>query len=88
MKHSPSAGHRKIIHLGRDDTIDSAARAELLALLREYTDLIEFIAADDAFLDITYNTFDIPFGARVAKMIKGDIKRQLGLGISLGLGPT
>ena len=88
MKSTPSAGRRKIIYLGLDDTIDQDARVELLALLREYTDLVELTADNNAFLDITYNAFDIPFGTRVAKMIKGDIKRQLGLTISLGLGPS
>lgn len=60
----------------------------LAALLREYSDLCEITAHQAAILDVTYNKFDIPFGARIAKMIKGDIKRQLGLGVSVGLGPT
>jgi DNA polymerase-4 len=99
MNSSAYAGHRKIVHVGidtfaasRDQTTkplaQTAHRAGLLSLLCEYTDLVEFTAADAVCLDVTYNTFDIPFGARVAKMIKGDIKRQLGLGVSVGLGPT
>ena len=83
------AGCRKIVHLG----IDSGPRrnvracAELAALLREYTDWIEW-GNGYAILDVTDNKLDIPFGMRVAKMIKSDIKRQLGWSVSVGLAPS
>ena len=62
--------------------------AELHAIFREYTDLIEPVALDEAYLDVTYNKLDIPFGSRVAKMIKADIRRQLRLSASAGVGPN
>ena len=62
--------------------------ARLHALCLEYTDLVEVVGLDEAFLDVTYNKPDIPFGARVAKMLLGDIRRQLGLTAACGLAPN
>ena len=61
--------------------------SQLHAIFREYTDLIEPVALDEAYLDVTYNKLDIPFGSRVAKMLKGDIRRELGLTASAGVAP-
>jgi len=61
--------------------------SQLHAIFQEYTDLIEPVALDEAYLDTTYNKLDIPFGSRVAKMIKGDIRRQLHLTASAGVAP-
>ena len=92
-----TAGHRKIIHVGIDAPDSTANNSkspppqiqpEFATLLREYTDLVELAPVDTATLDVTYNRFEIPFGVRIAKMIKGDLKRQLGLRVSLGLAPT
>ncbi len=80
---------RKIVHLGLDSGPhhNPQASAEFAALLREYTDWIE-CGNDYAILDVTNNKLDIPFGMRVAKMIKNDIKRQLGWSVSVGLAPS
>jgi len=59
--------------------------AQIHAVFQEYTDLIEPLSLDEAYLDVTYNKLDIPFGARVAKMIKGDIRRELNLTASAGV---
>ena len=89
MSPAKAGGRSKIVHLG----IDSGPRhntrvcAEFAALLREYTDWIEW-GDSYAILDVTDNKLDIPFGMRVAKMIKSDIKRQLGWGVSVGLAPS
>ena len=89
MSPARTGGRRKIVHIG----IDSGPRhntqtcAEFAALLREYTDWIEW-GDGYAILDVTDNKLDIPFGMRVAKMIKGDIKRQLGWSVSVGLAPS
>ncbi len=81
-----SGGHRKIIHIGVDSCPHSPS-PEFATLLREYTDWVEW-TDDHAVLDVTDNKPDIPFGSRVAKMIKGDIKRQLGWSVSIGLAPN
>ena len=80
---------RKIVHIGLDSgpRQNTQTCAEFAALLREYTDWIEW-GDGYAILDVTDNKLDIPFGMRVAKMIKGDIKRQLGWSVSVGLAPS
>ena len=89
MSPARAGGRRKIIHIGIDSGPhhNTQACAEFAALLREYTDWIEW-GDDYAILDVTDNKLDIPFGTRVAKMIKSDIKRQLGWSISVGLAPS
>ena len=94
-------GHRKIIHIGIDtlepnDATRSPATLAgqhpravgLIDLLCQYTDLIDSIGEDQFLLDVTYNRLEVPFGARVAKLIKSDIKRELEVGVSIGMGPT
>ena len=89
MSPARPGGRRKIVHIGLDSGPhhNTRACAEFAALLREYTDWIEW-GDSYAILDITDNKLDIPFGMRVAKMIKSDIKRQLGWSISVGLAPS
>ena len=62
--------------------------AELHEILYQYTDLVEPVALDEAYLDVTFNKLDIPFGQRAARMIKADIRRQLRLTASAGVGPN
>lgn len=89
MNPAKAGGRSKIVHLGidRGPRHNTRACAEFAALLREYTDWIEW-GDGYAVLDVTDNKLDIPFGMRVAKMIKSDIKRQLGWGVSVGLAPS
>ena len=89
MSPARPSGRRKIVHIGIDSgpRHNTRACAEFAALLREYTDWIEW-GNGYAILDVTDNKLDIPFGTRVAKMIKSDIKRQLGWSVSVGLAPS
>ena len=89
MSPARPSGRRKIVHIGIDSgpRHNTRACAEFAALLREYTDWIE-CGNGYAILDVTDNKLDIPFGTRVAKMIKSDIKRQLGWSVSVGLAPS
>ena len=57
-------------------------------IFREYTDQIEPIALDEAFLDVTHNKGEIPFGHRVARMIKSQIRTELQLTASAGVAPN
>ena len=89
MSPARAGGRRKIVHIGVDSgpRHNTRACAEFAALLREYTDWTEW-GDGYAILDVTDNKLDIPFGMRVAKMIKSDIKRQLGWSVSVGLAPS
>lgn len=50
-----------------------------------YTDLVEPISLDEAYLDVTNNKKGIKYATQVAKMIKDDILRETGLTSSAGV---
>jgi len=55
------------------------------AIFREYTDLIEPISLDEAFLDVTVNKKGIELAVDIAKEIKRSIFEQTGLTASAGV---
>lgn len=65
------------------------AYTEASKLIREifhrYTDLVEPLSLDEAFLDVTENKMDIPFALRIAHQIKIAIKSELDLTASAGV---
>ena len=61
---------------------------QLHQIFAEFTDIYEPLALDEAYLDVTYNKLDIPFGSRVAKMIKSRIHKELRLTASAGVAPN
>ena len=61
---------------------------EIHAIFHEYTDLVEPVAFDEAYLDVTYNKQGIPFGHRTARMLKAEIRHQLHLTASAGVAPN
>ena len=69
------------------DKYQSISR-QLHQIFNQFTDLYEPLALDEAYLDVTYNKLDIPFGSRVAKMIKAQIRSELGLTASAGVAPN
>ena len=54
-------------------------------IFREYTDIIEPLALDEAFLDVTENKKGITLAMDVAREIKREIKEKLGLIASAGV---
>jgi len=59
--------------------------AHLHRIFRKYTDLVEPLSLDEAWLDVTANKLDIPSATWVATHIKWDIQTQLGLTSSAGV---
>lgn len=59
--------------------------AEIHAIFRKYTDLIEPIALDEAFLDVTENKLHILLASDIAKAIKQEIREKLHLVASAGI---
>jgi len=51
----------------------------------EYTDLVEPLSLDEAYLDITENKKGIPSARKVAELIKNEIKQRTGLTASAGV---
>ncbi len=59
--------------------------AQVQAIFKRYTDLVEPISIDEAFLDVTDNKKGIALAVDVAKAIKAEIKAELGLTASAGV---
>lgn len=54
-------------------------------IFHRYTDIIEPLSLDEAYLDVTNNKLGIPSATIVGKMIQADIKRELNLTCSVGV---
>lgn len=58
---------------------------QVLEIFREYTDLVEPLSIDEAFLDVTTDKQGIGSATLIAKKIKGEIKKRTGLTASAGI---
>lgn len=58
---------------------------QIHAIFQEYTDLIEPLSLDEAFLDVTVNKPCIPYAKDIAKEIKQKIRERLNLTASAGV---
>lgn len=74
-----------LIFVRRRMEVYKAVSSEIHQIFHEYTDLIEPIALDEAFLDVTGNKAGIPLAVEVAKAIKKEIREKLGLVASAGV---
>ncbi|WP_106830726.1 DNA polymerase IV [Parabacteroides pacaensis] len=59
--------------------------AQIHAIFHEYTDVIEPISLDEAFLDVTENKPQIELAVQIAREIKQKIRERLGLVASAGI---
>jgi DNA polymerase-4 len=59
--------------------------AQIHAIFRDYTDLIEPLSLDEAFLDVTHNKKGISLAVDIAKEIKHRIRQELNLVASAGI---
>ncbi|MBN1460659.1 MAG: DNA polymerase IV [Armatimonadetes bacterium] len=64
------------------------ASAAIMGILARYSDTIEQISIDEAFLDVTDRTSDFPEAKRVATRIKRDIRSEVRLTASVGVAPN
>ena len=60
---------------------------QIRGIFHEHTDLVEPVALDEAYLDVTRNKRGIPFGHRAARTIKAEIRAALDLTASAGVAP-
>lgn len=58
---------------------------QIRAIFEEYTDLIEPLSWDEAYLDVTENKKQIPFATTVAEQIRQDVYETTGLTCSAGV---
>lgn len=68
----------------RFDAYRAVAR-QILAIFADYTDLIETLALDEAYLDITANRQNLPTAWATAKIIRARILEETGLTASAGV---
>jgi DNA polymerase-4 len=61
--------------------------AEVFAVFRRYTPLVEGLSVDEAFLDVTASRALFGEGEAIARRIKDDIRAELGLTASAGVAP-
>jgi DNA polymerase-4 len=57
-------------------------------IFRRYTDLIEPLSLDEAYLDVTENKAGLPTATKVAKAIRQHIREELNLTASAGVAPN
>ncbi|QHT70614.1 DNA polymerase IV [Rhodocytophaga rosea] len=62
-----------------------AVSSQIREIFFQYTDLVEPLSLDEAFLDVTENKKQIPSATLVAKAIKQQIKTEIGLTASAGI---
>lgn len=62
-----------------------AVSRQVREIFQRYTDIIEPVSIDEAFLDVTNNKIGAQTGLQIAKQIKKDIRDELGLIASAGV---
>jgi DNA polymerase-4 len=65
-----------------------AVSAQVFAIYREVTPLVEPLSLDEAYLDVTENAWAEPLGVEVAKRLKAAIREATGLTASAGVAPN
>lgn len=58
---------------------------QIHTVFKRYTDLVEPVALDEAFLDVSQNKLELPYATTIAKQIKAEILAQTGLTASAGV---
>lgn len=68
-------------HFDRYEKVSS----DVFNILRRYTDLVEPLSIDEAFLDVTVDKLNICSATLIARKIKDEIKQETGLTASAGI---
>jgi DNA polymerase-4 len=61
---------------------------QVFAIFRSVTSLVEPLSLDEAYLDVTENSWNLPLGVDVARRIKERIREELDLTASAGVAPN
>jgi DNA polymerase-4 len=62
-----------------------AISTQINALFKRYTDVVEPVALDEAYLDVTQNKLGLPYAIRIAKQIKAAILTETNLTATAGV---
>jgi DNA polymerase-4 len=69
---------------GRHDRYKEISN-QIMSVFQEFTDLVEPLSIDEAFLDVTHNKKNLPSASLIAREIKDRIKEVTGLTASAGI---
>jgi len=64
------------------------ASQQIMRIYRDYTDLIEPLSLDEAFLDITHSTLLHGSGQLIAQDIRRRVRQEIGITLSAGIAPN
>ncbi|HXJ92904.1 MAG TPA: DNA polymerase IV, partial [Terriglobia bacterium] len=76
------------IFVAPDFTRYRAVSRSVREILKRHTDLIEPLALDEAYLDVTHNKTGLPTATLVARAIREQIRQELELTASAGVAPN
>jgi len=76
------------IYLRPDFTLYEEVSARIMEILRSFSDKVEVMGLDEAFLDASDNVTDFEQAAQLARKIKNEIKAREGLTCSIGVAPN
>jgi len=65
-----------------------AVSAAIREIFHRYTDLVEPLSLDEAYLDVTHSPVDLPSATAIAKAVRADIRHETGLTASAGIAPN
>jgi DNA polymerase-4 len=65
-----------------------AASQQVFEIFRSVSPLVEGLSLDEAYLDVTENSYGEPLGMNVARRIKAEIREKTGLTASAGVAPN
>ena len=77
-----------LVIVGPDFARYKTASHAVFSLFREVTPLVEPLSLDEAYLDVTENTWNEPLATRVARRLKDRIRVDIGLTASAGVAPN
>jgi DNA polymerase-4 len=74
-----------IIFVKRRFDVYKEVSKQIMGIFRDYTDLVEPLSLDEAFLDVTINKKEVPSATLIAQEIRRRIKEELNLTASAGI---
>ncbi|MCH8553332.1 MAG: DNA polymerase IV [Natronospirillum sp.] len=72
---------------GRMDVYKAVSR-EIFTIYRRYTDLIEPLSLDEAFMDVSHSNACQGSATRMAEAIRAQVQAEVGLTVSIGVAPN
>src|ERR1700678_426930 len=76
------------VFVAPDFTRYRAVSCSVGEIFKRHTDLIEPLSLDEAYLDVTENKTSLPSATLVARIIRDQIRQELGLTASAGVAPN